>query len=206
MKAIQTELDLSRFPMDAVPYLEQAAQAVHRAETEVGSLIWLAGQALSFAAEHCSRGQWPEFCRQVGISETRALQYRHVYERFKHDELPQVGKQLLIELAAPSTPASVVEAVAERVQAGEAPPTVRELADEIKTAQAPAQFNHDVDRTRLAPDPELASGIEAVERAVASIRKAVTKAVAICGQIKQERAWLLLQHEIETMLQDVKNA
>lgn len=200
MEITQLEIDLTGFDADAVPYLLQAANDVRKAEDEVGPLLWKAGQSLSFAAEHCPQGQWATYCERIGISETRARQYRQIHERFSLAELPKVGKELLIQLAAPSTPQTVIEAVVERVESGVDAPTVRELQDEIKEARAPADVNHDIDNTRLAPEE---SDNQALTKALSSIDRAVGKAKDLCFT---KNDWLLLDAKLKLLIEDVKNA
>lgn len=202
--------DLARFG-DAAPYLEPAAEAVARAENTAAEVVWLAGQALEFLFQKCPSGQWAAACEVIGISETRARQFRQVYERFpERSSLPNVGRQLLIELAAPSTPANVVESVSERASRGESP-SVREAQAEIAEAKAqapaPQEVDHDVDRTRMAPEPEDESpGLESIRKAVEKIQKAVRTAMSECGKAKLPSGWMLLEHELENMLMSVRNA
>lgn len=200
MEITQLEIDLTGFDADAVPYLLQAANDVRKAEDEVGPLLWKAGQSLSFAAEHCPQGQWATYCERIGISETRARQYQQIFKRFTLAELPKVGKQLLIELAAPSTPEAVIEAVEERIEAGAPLPTVRELKEEIKSAQAPAEVNHDIDQTKLAPEE---SDSEVLNKALRGIDRAVEKAKSACST---KADWNLLDAKLAALSEDVKHA
>lgn len=205
MEITQLEIDLTGFDADAVPYLLQAANDVRKAEDEVGPLLWKAGQSLSFAAEHCPQGQWATYCERIGISETRARQYQQIFKRFTLAELPKVGKQLLIELAAPSTPEAVIEAVEERIESGAPLPTVRELRDEIKEAQTPAPVDHDIDRTTQEPNVAVSEGSEALDRVIAAMRKQLKKAIAICGQLDRSE-WDRLEQSLQQMVDEVKHA
>jgi hypothetical protein len=201
-----TTLDFSDFPTECQPVLMAAAETLREADNTVGQIVWQTGQKLSFAREACPPGRWLEFLARCGVPERRAQQYLAVYGRFERAELPNVGRQLLIELAAPSTPETVIDAVVERVESGAPAPSVRELKDEIKEAQAPAPINHDIDRTRQEPNVATTEGREAVERLIAQIRKQVAKGVAICSQLKDESVWLLLQQSLENMASEVEHA
>ncbi len=199
------EIDLTGFEADAVPFLLQAANDVRKAEDEVGPLLWTAGQSLKFAAEHCPPGQWATYCERIGISETRARQYQQIFNRFTLAEIPKVGKQLLIELAAPSTPEAVIDAVEERIESGAPLPTVRELKEEIREAQAPAPVNHDIDRTTQEPNVAVLEGSEALDKVIAAMRKQLKRAMAICGQLDRSE-WDRLEQSLQQMVEDVKHA
>ncbi len=200
MEITQWKVDLTGFDADAVPYLLEAANDVRKAEDEVGPLLWKAGQSLCFASYHCPPGQWSTYCERIGISETRARQYQQIFNRFSLAELPKVGKQLLIELAAPSTPEAVIESVEERIESGAPLPTVRELKEEIKSAQAPAPVNHDIDQTKLAPEE---SDSEALNKALRGIDRAVEKAKSACST---QADWNLLDAKLADLSEDVKNS
>lgn len=141
---------------DAAPFLQPAAEAVAEAETTIATKVWLAGQALEMLHRNCKHGQWGRACEAIGVDPDRALRYRHVFERWPSIEsLPDLKRELLITLAAPSVPGSARERVIEMAANGDAP-SVREAAsivdEERMKPSTPTEFDHDVDRTRQEPE------------------------------------------------------
>jgi hypothetical protein len=201
---------MSSLPFDpndeAGVFIGIAAQAVAEAESQIGLLVWTAGQALEKAFEKVPHGQWADACVAIGITERRALQYRQVFQRFKAPaELPNVGRELLITLASPSTPETVIESVVERVDAG-ITPSIRAVQAEIKEAkaQAPTEFDHDKDRTRMAPEPPEETASDRVQKAIKAVEKAVVKAKAACVESKSKRDWQLLEDTLANLTEDVR--
>lgn len=175
---ITEDIDLSEFDGEIQALLRGAAEDVAKAEVEVGLLVWKAGQSLTFAFNKCPHGQWARCCEVIGIDERQALRYRHVYERFpKREDLPNVGKQLLIELASPSTPDKAIEVVRERV-ASEGPVSKAEgkrIIEESKPHLG-AEIDHDVDRTKQEPQIDTGFDEKTGKALLLKIRSAVAKA------------------------------
>lgn len=164
---------------DAAPFLQPAAEAVAEAETTIATKVWLAGQALEMLHRNCKHGQWGRACEAIGVDADRALRYRHVFERWPSIEsLPDLKRELLITLAAPSVPDSARDRVIEMAANGEAP-SVRDAVsivdEERMKPSTPTEFDHDVDRTRQEPeDGELTP--KQVVKLMAAILRAAQKA------------------------------
>jgi hypothetical protein len=174
-----TTLNLEEFG-EAAPYLQPAAEAVARAETAIATEVWLAGQALHYLHAKCQHGQWAKACEAIDIDVDRALRYRHVFERWPtRESLPDLRRELLITLAAPSVPESARQRVVEMAAKGDAP-SVREAAsivdEERSKPSAPAEFNHDIDRTTQEPEDGRLTRKES-RKLLIGIRRAAQKAV-----------------------------
>lgn len=173
-----TTINLDEFG-EAAPYLQPAAEAVAKAESTIAEQAWYAGQALQFLYKHCKHGQWGKACEAIGVDPDRALRLRQIYERWPQREMiPDLRRELLITLAAPSVPESARQKVIEMAENGESP-SVREadaiIDEEREKASSPAEINHDIDRTTQDPNDGRVTRKES-RKLLIGIRRATQKA------------------------------
>lgn len=199
-KELTDEEFLAEFDDECAVILRETNNVVRQSVATIAQSLWDKGQAWKFAKAACPPGRWSAYLKHFGYEIRFVQQCMALHARWKRSEVPNFGQTVLLALSAPSVDDDVTEAFEARVAIGEKPPTVIEAREAISKAQAPAPVNHDIDRTKLAPEQ---SDSESLNKALRGIDRAVEKAKSACST---KADWNLLDAKLAALSEDVKHA
>lgn len=198
------ELDWEQYG-DNSALLQGLAEAIRLdATTAIGHYV-AAGARLVAARDACQHGNWEDYVRQACLMSPTAARNamrvaKLVRDRRPDLELIETTRDVLIELSRDGVTDATINAIKERIVAGEAvtgddvkavnqqPPAdlkTTQKSDEVIDAEyevtsghiEPGSYDHDRDRTRLAKDEneDATKGVADALRAAVRTAKAFTK-------------------------------
>ena len=172
--------------------VKMCAETIRRSADNIAQQIIVIGEAFSRAKENLPHGAWIPFI-ETEIGWTRETVNKHIQlsNRFKCQvslTFGGLGKEAMLELAAPSTPDSVVSTGIEKVESGE-----KFTVEEIKQLKAQANIakqNLDVAKNKIkeleAREPEkIIEKIEVVPADYQQAKDAAEKAREESARLKR---------------------